>query len=112
HGVETFGFVIKGKNNSISYVADTKYYPELAEQYENDIIIINMLLPYRMHYQHLCVEDAAEIIRALKPKQAILTHFGGRLIEAGPEKIAEQLSRELKTEIIAARDGMAFELGG
>ena len=110
HGVQTYGFVIKGKKRSISYIADTKFYPGLVGQYDNDVVIINMLLPERLPYQHLCVDDVRTIICDLKPRQTILTHFGGALIKAGPEKIAARLSRELKHEISAAEDGLLFSL--
>jgi len=44
------------------------------------------------------------------PKVAILTHFGMTILRAKPWKIAEEMQNELGIEVIAARDGMKFDL--
>lgn len=110
HGVETYGLIFKGKKHTISYIADTKYFPELSKKYKDGTLIINVLRVEPSQLDHLCIEDAKKIIKAIKPKTAILTHFGMRMIKAKPWEIADQLSKELKTKVIAARDGMQFEL--
>ncbi|KPJ62747.1 hypothetical protein AMJ44_15225 [candidate division WOR-1 bacterium DG_54_3] len=73
-------------------------------------VIINVLRVEPSNLDHLCIEDVKKIIKSIKPKTAILTHFGMWMIKAKPWEIAEQLSKESKTEVIAARDGMAFEV--
>jgi len=110
HGVETYGLIFIGKKDTISYIADTKYFPELPKKYKDGILIINVLRVEPSNLDHLCIEDVKKIIKSIKPKTAILTHFGMWMIKAKPWEIAEQLSKELKTEVIAARDGMAFEV--
>jgi len=50
------------------------------------------------------------IINELKPKVAIITHFGLHMWEAGTKAIAENLSRETGVKVIAAEDGMKFDL--
>jgi len=47
----------------------------------------------------------------LKPKAAILTHFGMSVWRAQPWKIAEQLTQRTGVKVIAARDGMTLDLG-
>jgi ribonuclease BN (tRNA processing enzyme) len=111
HGVETYGLIFEGKKRSISYIADTKFFPALTKKYKNDIVIINVLRPQTAAYEHLYIEDVKKIVKALKPKTTILTHFGMGMIKSKPWEIAEQLSKELKQEVVAARDGMVFELG-
>jgi len=110
HGVETYGLIIKSPSHTISYIADTKFFPELSSKYQDEILIINVLRPEPSPLDHLCLEDAKIIIKTIKPKTAILTHFGMWMIKRKPWEIAEELSKELKTEVIAARDGMMFEL--
>jgi len=110
HGVETYGLIFIGKKDTISYIADTKYFPELPKKYKDGILIINVLRVEPSNLDHLCIEDVKKIIKSIKPKTAILTHFGMWMIKAKPWEIAEQLSKESKTEVIAARDGMAFEV--
>ena len=110
HGVETYGLMFKGKRHAISYVADTKFFPELTKKYKGDILIVNVLRPQPCPFDHLCIEDVKKIVKAVKPKTTILTHFGMWMIRGKPWEIAEQLSKELKTDVVAARDGMTFEL--
>ena len=63
---------------------------------------------------HLCVNDARTIIetRKHKPKVVILTHFGMTMLRNKPWEIAKRLSEETGVDVIAAHDGMEFELGG
>ncbi|HVN67380.1 MAG TPA: MBL fold metallo-hydrolase, partial [Candidatus Sulfotelmatobacter sp.] len=110
HGVETYGLVIRGGGRTVSYITDTKYFPELARHYERDVVIISVLSPGPTPFDHLSVEDARPIIKTLKPKVAILTHFGMRMLKARPWAVAEQLSKELGTKVIAASDGLTFPL--
>ena len=55
---------------------------------------------------HLCLADAEKIIRATKPKKAILTHFGMSMLKARPHIQAEILSKKLGLDVKAAYDGM------
>jgi len=110
HGVETYGLIIKGKKHRIAYITDTKYFKGLEKKYKCDVLIIGVLFPTPLHYDHLSVEEAKKVIKEIKAKTTILTHFGYRMIKAKPWVIAEELSRELKQKVIAARDGMRFSL--
>lgn len=112
HGTETYGFRIQGKKHTISYIADTKFSPELIKSYKADIVIMNVMRPDegKKPLDHLSVLDVKKLIKGIKPKTAILTHFGMRMIMAKPWEIAEKLSEELKTKVIAASDGMMLEL--
>lgn len=111
HGVETYGLNIKGKTCSISLISDTDYFDNLASYFREDILIINMvLLEERSDIQHLCLKEVEQIITQNKPKVTILTHFGMNVIKAKPWELAEQLSKKLRTTIIAAHDGMEFDL--
>jgi ribonuclease BN (tRNA processing enzyme) len=111
HGVETYGLIFKGKSGrEIAYITDTKFFRELASNYKKaDIVIISVLTPQPNPFDHLSLEDVKVIVKALKPKVVILTHFGLRMIKAKPWLIAAELSRELKTKVIAASDGLSFE---
>jgi hypothetical protein len=56
------------------------------------------------------VADVEHIITELKPKVAILTHFGMGMWRAKPWEVAQRLSQETGGRVLAARDGMKFEL--
>lgn len=118
HPVETYGMVFKTQKHSFSLITDTKYFDALIKHYAAELLIINItFLEPRVRTQdpelpidHLSVPDAERLIRELKPKAAILTHFGVTMWRAKPWEIAAQLSQKIGTRVIAARDGMTFDL--
>jgi ribonuclease BN (tRNA processing enzyme) len=112
HGVETYGLIFKAKSGKkIAYITDTKFFPELAANYKKaDVVILSVLTPQPNHFDHLSLEDVKVIVKTLKPKIVILTHFGLRMIKAKPWLVAEALSRELKLKVLAATDGLTFKL--
>ncbi len=109
HGTDTFGFKFKGKNSTISYISDTRYFNGLPKHYEADILIISVLKDKPSNLDHLCVDDVEKILAHIRPKTAILTHFGKFMLDAGPERIASALSKKFRTRVIAARDGMSLK---
>jgi phosphoribosyl 1,2-cyclic phosphodiesterase len=111
HGVETYGINFKGKTSSISLITDTDFFTGLASFFTGDILIINvvMLQDYNT-IEHLCLQEAEQIIETNKPRLAILTHFGMGMVKAKPWEIAEQLTKKLGIEVIAARDGMQIDI--
>ena len=59
---------------------------------------------------HLSIEDVKTIIREVKPKVTVLTHFGMTMIKAKPWIVAAELEKELGLRVIAASDGMKIDL--
>ncbi len=59
---------------------------------------------------HLSIIDVEKIIMGIRPKTAIITHFGMQLWRARPWDIAEQLTQKTGIKVIAARDGMIFDI--
>lgn len=111
HGVETYGMNFDTGRHTFSYVADTRYFDGLCRSYRGELLIISVLtLENRSALDHLSVPDAERIISALKPKVAIITHFGMSLWRAGPWRIAEEMTRRTGIRVLAARDGMRFDL--
>ena len=110
HRVETYGMLFKAEH-TFSYIADTSYFDGLCHSYGGELLIINVvLLEHKPPIDHLAVPDARHIITELKPKVAILTHFGMTMWRARPWEVAQKLSEETGVKVIAARDGMRFEL--
>jgi phosphoribosyl 1,2-cyclic phosphodiesterase len=113
HGeVETYGLNIKAKNLLLSYITDTRFFNSLLEAYKGvEFLIINVVRAKpTQELDHLSVEDAGKIISNLRPKVAILTHFGMTMLRAKPWRVAEQLKEETGVEVMAAGDGMKYEL--
>ena len=111
HPVETYGMIFKTNGHTFSYIADTRYFEALPHFYSNELMIMNVVfLQDHPPADHLTVSDANRIITEAKPKIAILTHFGMSMWQAKPWEIAQRLSQETGVEVIAARDGMRFDL--
>ncbi len=111
HGVETYGVTFRGKSYTISLIPDTDYFPDLASFFTGDILIINVvLLDDKSTIEHLCLQEAEQIIKENKPRLAILTHFGMGMVKAKPWEIAQNMSKKLGVQVIAARDGMQIDV--
>lgn len=112
HGkVETYGLKFKTSKYTISYITDTKFFQGLKEAYkESDLLIINVVRYAPSEYDHLCLDEAKELIKGIVPKMTVLTHFGMTMIRAKPWEIAPKLTEELGLKILCARDGMRLDL--
>ena len=111
HPVETYGMVFTTTEHTFAYIADSRYFDGLCHSYSSELLIINVVfLEPRPTIDHLSVADAKHIITELKPKVAILTHFGMSMWRAKPWEIAQRLSQETGVRVLAARDGMRFDL--
>ena len=114
HPDETYGFVLEGGAETVGLLVDTRFHEWLAERYVGaELLIVHTVLadnPDRRIY-HLAPEDAEQIIREVKPRRAILTHFGMKLLQEKPWEIARAMSDRLGLEVTAASDGMTIPLG-
>jgi phosphoribosyl 1,2-cyclic phosphodiesterase len=111
HPVETYGIIFRTEQHTISCIVDTRYFDELCRHYQADLLIINLMrLEPGAPLDHLSVPDAAEIIKSLKPKAALLNHFGMSMWRAKPWTVAQRLTEETGVRVIAASDGMRFDL--
>ena len=118
HPVETYGMVFKTARHSFSCITDTHYFDGLTTYYNNELLIINVVFMDRhtplthpdTPIDHLSVPEVEGIVNEIRPKAAILTHFGMGVWRAKPDEIARQLSETTGVKVIAARDGMQFDL--
>ena len=124
HPVETYGMVFRTPRHTFAYIADTLYFDGLCQSYASELLIINVvfmepkllvnpsatLMEPGLPVDHLSMPDAERIIKEVKPKIAILSHFGMSVWKARPWEIAQRLSQQTGVRVIAARDGMKFDL--
>jgi phosphoribosyl 1,2-cyclic phosphodiesterase len=109
HPVETYGIKFNMGRTSVSLLTDTRYFKELANFYQSDVLIIAVVFfEPRPGVDHLCLADAEQIIDLIRPKKAILTHFGMTMLAAKPHIQAEKLSEKFGIEVLAAYDGMTL----
>jgi phosphoribosyl 1,2-cyclic phosphodiesterase len=102
------GLRINTANGVIGYTSDTGYFPGLSESYTGlRLLILCAMWPRGSHLHiHMNTDDALRIIEEAKPEACILTHFGMRMLNAGPEKEAAYLSEQTEVPVVAAVDGM------
>ncbi len=111
HQVETYGFVFKTPRHTFSWITDTRFFDELSGFYKADLVIINVLSSeQRFPVDHLALPDAERIISEIKPRTAILTHFGMTMWRMKPWEIERRVSEDTGVKVIAARDGMVLDL--
>ncbi len=111
HPVETYGMLFKASNHTFSYIADSLYFDGLLKKYGGELLILNVVfVEPRLPVDHLSLPDAEHIITEMKPKVAILTHFGTTMWRAKPWEMAKRLTEKTGVKVIAARDGMKFDL--
>ncbi|MFH1087131.1 MAG: hypothetical protein V1737_00925 [Chloroflexota bacterium] len=58
----------------------------------------------------ISLPEAEEIIAELRPQVAILNHFGMTMWQGKPWELAKEASRRTGINVIAAYDGMRFDL--
>jgi len=104
----TIGFKFFTPKFTLSYLADTTYSLDLVEQYKgSNILILNVTNPKKSDSNdHLNCEDAAKIIKEVKPRLAIITHFGIKMLEADPLYTVREIQKQTGVQTIAAKDGM------
>jgi ribonuclease BN (tRNA processing enzyme) len=113
HRVETYGLNFKTSPRTISFITDTKFFPELPGLYRGEILVIHVvrLKPIGDEpIEHLSIEDVRNILKKVKPRLTILTHFGMTVVKAKPWIVAAELEKELGLKVIAASDGMKIDL--
>ncbi len=112
HGqVETFGVILEGAEGRLGFVVDTKFFPKLPERYTGvQLLVINTVLrEWNPDIDHLSLPEALEIVKAVKPKLAVLTHFGMTMLRGKPWELAREASEKLGIPVVAADDGMTVE---
>lgn len=110
HPVETYGLVVEGR---IALISDTLFFPDLIEAYKGvEVLVMNVVRAGErdQRIEHLTLGDARELILGIRPKRAILTHFGMTVLRAKPWEVAQRMSEETGCDVIAARDGMTLPL--
>lgn len=114
HNVETYGMKFDLDDQKISFITDTRYFSGLAKNYAgSDMLVINVVITTPRNdidIPHLSIEDVKKIISEIKPKKAILTHFGMTMLKAKPWEMAQKLADETGIEVKAASDGLTVEL--
>ena len=110
HRGEVYGFRFEVPGLTVAYVADTAYFPELAEHYRADVMVLNVVRLEPSGLDHLHLPDARALIEAARPRLAVLTHFGMTMLRARPWELAREMSAATGVKVIAASDDRLVRL--
>ncbi len=107
------GFKFFCPKMTVAYTGDTQLTPKLLEELTGtDLLILNVPYPGESGTgMNLDVNAAVRIIDHVKPKMAILTHFGLQMLKADPIVQAREIQRITGVQTIAAHDGLAISPG-
>lgn len=108
HSEQAIGFKFFTPYFTLSYSSDTKYFPELIEQYKNsNVLILNVPhLKKEEAKDNLCIEDAIRIVKEVSPRLAVIQHFGIEMVKADPLYQIREIQKASGIQTIAAKDGM------
>ena len=110
----TLAFKLKKDNLYLGYLTDTIYFEQLEKFFGDcDIMFINLLRPrYKPWKGHLNTDDVLKLLNEIKPKKAILHHFGVAMLYGSMKKEKLFLKNNLKfdCEIIFAKDFQTVNL--
>jgi len=111
HGVETYGLILESAEGRLGFVVDTRFFPELSQRYQGcHLLVLNVVRrEWSPGVDHLSLPEAVELIKAVRPKLAVLTHFGMTMLRARPRELATGLSEKLGIEVLAASDGLTLQ---
>ncbi len=98
----------------VSYTADTAITTELIEALMGtDLLILNVPYPGKKSQgMNLDTDAAIKIISHVRPKMAILTHFGAEMLKVDPLNEAREIQRITGVQTIAAHDGLTISPAG
>ena len=114
HAVKTYGLHFAHDGLRVSYMPCGRYYDGLAAGYaahHPDLLVMNVLrFRDEMNVDHLTWPDACRIVAEIRPKAVVFQHFGTKMLEADPPRLAHELEDELGLRAIAAYDGLVVDV--
>ena len=76
-----------------------------------DILISSVLRPGEKSIPgHMCSRNFIDLIEEIKPKVAVMTHLGLKMISNNPVVEAKKISKKTGVKTIAAFDGLSFNI--
>lgn len=109
HPAQTYGLKFSLNQTSIGLLTDTRFFPELSQFYKTDVLIVCAIFVHpRPGVDHLSIDELTPLLKELRPRKTILTHFGMTMLQAVPENVASELAQAVGSEVIAATDGLTL----
>ncbi len=95
----------------VTYTGDTEYFDGMEDVYrDTQIMVVNVIRPKGERLKwHLCSNEVIDILNAVNPEVAILTHFGMKMHPVAKSE-ADRIKSKTGVKTLAARSGMRFTL--
>jgi phosphoribosyl 1,2-cyclic phosphodiesterase len=113
HGDPTcVGFQMKSDDLTLSYTSDTAYFEKLHNYHKGaDILIASVIRPGNQSIKgHMCTRNFTDLVDEVKPKLAIMTHFGFKMLNKDPVHEAKTITKSTGVKTLAAFDGMRINI--
>ena len=111
---DTIGFRLDFSGvGGVGYTSDTEYFDGCGSQYRGvRVLILCTMRPRGQPWKgHMSTDDAIMILGEAEPEMAVITHFGMKMLNAGPEREAEEIRRQTGVDTVAAVDDMRLKVG-
>lgn len=106
------GFRFDTGHGVFSYVSDTAYSDEIADQYIGTrVLFLPVTTPFdkRINY-HMCTEDATRFVERVRPELTVFIHLGIVSLKHDPDLQARITEEATGCRTIAGRDLMRIEI--
>ena len=113
HNVEVYSLMFSSKGKNIIYIPCGRFEESWLEKipHNAELIIFNSTFyRKRPNIDHLSVDDVKRILRVVKPKKAVITHYSKEMLLKNPIKVAKEISEETGVETVAAEENLILEI--
>ncbi|MGZ3497388.1 MAG: MBL fold metallo-hydrolase [Vulcanimicrobiaceae bacterium] len=114
HAVQTYGLHFRYQGRTVSYLPCGRFFDGLIADYREhrpDVLIMNVLrFRDSMDVDHLTFDQARTIVAGVRPKVTVMQHFGTKMLEQNPARLARELETELGIRVIAAYDNLLLDV--
>ncbi|MCQ2052928.1 MAG: MBL fold metallo-hydrolase [archaeon] len=106
------GLIFEIEHCLFSYVSDTTYSDEIAEQYVGTrILLLPITAPLENHIEgHMCSNDAIPFLNIVKPDLCIFTHLGLTVLRKGPYAMAKAVQEATGVRTVVGEDLMTLDI--
>ena len=107
------GFMFHTENGIFSYVSDTAYSDDIADQYTGTrVLFLPVTTPddKRIKY-HMCTEDAVRFVERIRPELTVFIHLGIVILKHDADAQARMTQDSTGCKVIAGRDLMRIHIG-
>jgi len=106
------GFRFETEHGTVSYVSDTSYSDEIAEQYKGSrVLFLPVTTPSGNRIKgHLCTDDAIPFLNIVRPELCIFIHLGIVILKHDPVKQAKMVEDATGVRTIPGEDLMTIDV--